>query len=321
MFRSLIAASLLLVSVAASAEDFPSRPITLVVPFAAGGPTDVVARNLARSMGKALKQTIIVDNRPSSGGIIGSEFVLQAKPDGYTLLLHNIGMATLKALSPDLRFNPSTDFSYVGQVVDVPMTLVGAKKLSAHDFPALAAYLRTHQKDVNLANAGIGTASHLCGLLLMSQLKVALTTIPYKGAAPAMTDLQGGQVDLLCDQITTTIGPIQTNRVQAYGSTTRARLPLLPALATLDEQGLKGFEVTVWHGIYGPKGVPAPVLSRLSQALQAALADPEFKTSMERLGATPVDAGKASPQGLLDQLRSQEAVWSPLIRNSSAFLQ
>jgi len=316
-----MAAGLALVASTASADDYPSHAITLVVPFAAGGPTDVVARNLAKSMGKVLKQTIIVDNRPSTGGIVGSELVTQAKPDGYMLLLHNIGMSTLKALSPDLRFNPSTDFTYIGQVVDVPMTLVGAQKVPAQDFKGLQAYLRAHQKEVNVANAGIGTASHLCGLMLMNRLNLALTTIPYKGAAPAMTDLQGGQVDLLCDQITTTIGPIKAGRIKAFGSTTAQRLPLLPDLPTLDEQGLKGFEVTVWHGVYGPKGIPKPVVDRLSQALQAALADPDFKESMNRLGATPVEAAKATPQGLLDQLRAQEAVWTPLIHSSRAFLQ
>lgn len=321
MIRKILAIGLLTASGAAAAQGFPSRPVTLIVPFSAGGPTDVVARQLAAAMGKNLGQTVIVDNRPSSGGIVGAEALLRAAPDGYTLLIHNIGMSTLKALSPEIKFDPQRDFSYVGEVVDVPMTLVGRKDLPPDSFAGLVEYLRANQQKINLSNAGIGTASHLCGLLLMSRLNLALTTIPYKGAAPAMTDLQGGQVDLLCDQITTTLQPILGSRVRAYGSTTANRLRTLPALPTLAEQGLNGFEVTVWHGVYAPKGVPRPVLERLDSALQAAIADPAFVESMRNLGATPVSAERATPKGLQTKLEEQTSIWTPLIQKSQALLR
>jgi tripartite-type tricarboxylate transporter receptor subunit TctC len=273
------------------------------------------------AMGKNLNQTVIVDNRPSAGGVVGSETVLRAPADGYTLLIHNIGMSTLRALSPKLKFDPLKDFSYVGEVVDVPMTLVGKTALPPKNFKDLRGYLTTHQQSINISNAGVGTASHLCGLLLMSQLKLRLTMVPYKGAAPAMTDLQGGQVDLLCDQITTTLQPIRADRVKPYGTTTRQRLDSLPDLPTLNEQGLKDFEITVWHGIYAPKNTPVPVLDRLSKALQASLVDPAFRESMSKMGAMPVEASRASSEGLERRLRSQVAIWTPLIEQSQAYLQ
>jgi len=321
MIKKIAATGLMTISGLASANSFPDHPVTLIVPFSAGGPTDVVARQLAVAMGKNLGQSVIVDNRPSSGGIVGAEVVLRSPADGYTLLIHNIGMSTLKALEPDLKFDPQTDFSYIGQVVDVPMTLVGRKDLPPEGFQALAEYIRVNQKKINLSNAGIGTASHLCGLMLMNRLNLALTTIPYKGAAPAMTDLQGGQVDLLCDQITTTQQPIITKRVRAYGSTTTDRLDSLPTLPTLAEQGLKDFVVTVWHGIYAPKGLPKPVQDRLGKALQTAITDPGFVNSMNKLGAKPVDTRQATPEGLKTKLDDQIGVWTPLIKQSKALLQ
>lgn len=314
-------AALSLATTTVFADSFPSRPITLVVPFSAGGPTDVVARQLAMAMEKNLGQTVIVENKPSSGGIVGSEAVVRSQPNGYTLLIFNMGMSTLPALSPELRFDPTKDFSYVGEVVDVPMTLIGRKDLKPQNFEELVAYLRTHEKTVNLSNAGVGTASHLCGMLLMKQLGLTLTTIPYKGAAPAMMDLQGGQVDLLCDQISTTLQPILTRRVKPYGATTRKRLDELPALPTLDEQGLDNFEVNVWHGIYAARNTPKPIIDRLVQALQAGLQDPGFRNGMAKLGAVPVDEARATPQGLAKHLTEQIATWTPLIEQSKKYLQ
>lgn len=317
----MLAAALAVAAGPVSAQGFPARPVTVIVPFSAGGPTDVVARHLALAMGANLGQTVVVDNRPSSGGIVGAEALLRAVPDGYTLMIHNIGMSTVKALSPEIKFDPVRDFGYVGEVVDVPMTLVGKKDLPARNFQELSTYLKSQGSRINLSNAGIGTASHLCGLMLMTRLKVALTTVPYKGAAPAMTDLQGGQVDLLCDQITTTQQPILANRVQAYGSTTAVRLPSLPELPTLSEQGLPGFEVTVWHGLYAPRATPPAVIGRLQQALQAAQSDPAFVDSMKKLGAMPVGAGRATPAALEQKLKSQVATWTPLIHQSQGLVQ
>ena len=314
-------AALVMVSSLATANTFPNKPITLIVPFSAGGPTDVVARNLAIAMSKNLNQTVIVENRASAGGIVGSEAVIRAPSDGYTLLIHNIGMSTLPSLSRNLRFDPRKDFSYIGEVVDVPMVLTGKKDLPPNTFKELVPYLKANQKTINLSNAGIGTASHLCGLLLMSRLDLALTSVSYKGAAPAMTDLQGGQVDLLCDQITTTLQPINNNRIKPYGSTTKKRLAALPSVPTLSEQGLTDFEITVWHGIYAPKSVPKAISDKLVTSLKAALNDPTFKENMTKLGAIPVDDERASPQGLAKKLNDQINIWTPVIQKAEVYLQ
>jgi len=317
----LLAGCAVLSVLGAHAQGYPARTITLIVPFAPGGPTDVVARSLAIAMGNALGQTMIVDNRPSSGGIIGSELVARAAPDGYTLLIHNIGMSTLPALARNLRFDPQKDFSYIGQVVDVPMTLVGRPTLPPNGFSELRSLISTKEKQLNIANAGIGTASHLCGLLLMSRLGVSMTSVPYKGAAPAMTDLMGGQVDLLCDQVSTTTQPIQSLRVKAYATTSLVRLPTLPEVKTLKEQGLDNFEVTVWHGVYGPRRLPTEVVDKLSSALRTALADPAFRSSMAKLGAVPVDPSKATPEGLSNHLKEEIGKWTPVIEKSAAYLE
>ena len=314
-------AALVMVSSLATANTFPNKPITLIVPFSAGGPTDVVARNLAIAMSKNLNQTVIVENRASAGGIVGSEAVIRAPSDGYTLLIHNIGMSTLPSLSRNLRFDPRKDFSYIGEVVDVPMVLTGKKDLPPNTFQELVPYLKANQKTINLSNAGIGTASHLCGLLLMSRLDLALTSVSYKGAAPAMTDLQGGQVDLLCDQITTTLQPINNNRIKPYGSTTKKRLAALPSVPTLSEQGLTDFEITVWHGIYAPKSVPKAISDKLVTSLKAALNDPTFKENMTKLGAIPVDDERASPQGLAKKLNDQINIWTTVIQKAEVYLQ
>lgn len=322
MKRIIVAvAAIALTSSLSMANTFPNKPITLIVPFSAGGPTDVVARNLAIAMSKNLNQTVIVENRASAGGIIGSEAVIRAPSDGYTLLIHNIGMSTLPSLSKNLRFDPRKDFSYIGEVVDVPMVLTGKKDLPPNTFQELVPYLKANQKSINLSNAGIGTASHLCGLLLMSRLDLALTSISYKGAAPAMTDLQGGQVDLLCDQITTTLQPINNNRIKPYGSTTKKRLAALPSVPTLSEQGLTDFEITVWHGIYAPKSVPKAISDKLVTSLKAALNDPTFKENMTKLGALPVDDERASPQGLAKKLNDQINIWTPVIQKAEVYLQ
>jgi tripartite-type tricarboxylate transporter receptor subunit TctC len=272
-------------------------------------------------MSKNLNQTVIVENRASAGGIVGSEAVIRAPSDGYTLLIHNIGMSTLPSLSRNLRFDPRKDFSYIGEVVDVPMVLTGKKDLPPNTFQELVPYLKANQKTINLSNAGIGTASHLCGLLLMSRLDLALTSVSYKGAAPAMTDLQGGQVDLLCDQITTTLQPINNNRIKPYGSTTKKRLAALPSVPTLSEQGLTDFEITVWHGIYAPKSVPKAISDKLVTSLKAALNDPTFKENMTKLGAIPVDDERASPQGLAKKLNDQINIWTPVIQKAEVYLQ
>ncbi|HEU4621522.1 MAG TPA: tripartite tricarboxylate transporter substrate-binding protein [Burkholderiaceae bacterium] len=293
----------------------------MVVPFAAGGPTDVVARSLAQAMSTSLKQTIVVDNAAGAGGTIGSNKVAKAAPDGYTVLLMHIGMSTAPALYKNLPFDPLKSYEYVGLVVDTPMTLIAKPTMAAANVKDLLAYLKSNGNKVTMANAGIGSASHLCGLLFMSAIQQDLTTVPYRGTAPALNDLMGGQVDLLCDQTTNTTGQIQAQKVKAYAVTSAQRLANFKDIPTLDESGLAGFRVGVWHGVYAPKGTPKPVIDRLVQALQTGLKDPAFSKRMSELGATVYDSKDATPQALKAQLESEIAKWTPIIRKAGVYAE
>ena len=296
MKKSLIGGALMAISAAVFAQ-YPTKPVTIVVPFTAGGPTDKVARDLAEALRKPLGGTIIIENVGGAGGTLGAAKVAKAAPDGYTLLLHHIGIATAPALYRSLPYKTLDDFEYLGMVNEVPMTLIGRPSLPANNYAELVKWLEQNKGKVNLANAGLGAASHLCGLLLQSTMKIDMTTVPYKGTAPAMNDLLGGQVDIMCDQTTNTSGQIEAGKVKAFAVTTPQRLktPSLAQLPTLDESGLKGFNVTIWHGLYAPKGTPKAVLDQLNAALRTALKDPEFVKREEALGAVVVTDGRLAP--------------------------
>ena len=298
---------------------FPDHPISLVVPFAAGGPTDVVARMIAIPMGKSLGQTVLVENAVGAGGTIASTKVARAAPNGYTILIHHMGMSTAPALYKKLAFDPLKDYEYIGQVVDVPMTLLARKDFPANNLKELQAYVKVNKDKISLANAGLGAVSHLCGLLFMSQLGVELNTIPYKGTGPAMNDLLGGQVDLLCDQTTQTVPMIKDGRVKVFGVTTLKRLTALPNVPTLDEQGMKGFEVKVWHGMYAPKGTPKPILDKLTAALQVAMQDPMVRQRMTDLSSEIVPMDKISANGLKSHLEAEIAKWGPVIKKAGVY--
>jgi len=296
---------------------WPDKPITLVVPYSAGGPTDVVARMLAIPMGKSLGQTVIVENTVGAGGTIAPARVARAAPNGYTILIHHMGMATAPALYKKLSFDPLKDFEYIGQVLDVPMTLLSRKDFPASNFQELLSYVKANKDKVSLANAGIGAVSQLCGLLFSSQIGVDLTTVPYKGAGPALNDLMGGQVDLLCDQTTQTAPVIKDGtRVKVFGVTTPKRLASMPSIPTLDEQGLKGFDVKVWHGVYAPKGTPADVTAKLNVALRAALQDDAVKARIAELSSEIVPMEKVTPESLRTLLTSETAKWGQVIKAS-----
>ncbi|HEY0337795.1 MAG TPA: tripartite tricarboxylate transporter substrate-binding protein [Burkholderiales bacterium] len=314
-----VAALALALTTSVVAQDYPSKPIVMVVPFAAGGPTDTLGRNLAEGMTKALKRQVIIDNTVGAGGTIGANKVAKAKPDGYFVLLHHIGMSTAPGLYRNLSFNPLTDFEYVGQVADVPMTLLAKKTLPPNNFQEFVGYLKQNKAKMTYGNAGIGAASHLCGLLLLSALETDVQTVAYKGTGPAMTDLLGGQIDFMCDQTTNTTGHIQAKAVKVYGVTSAKRVPSLPDIPTLQEQGLKNFEVVVWHGIYAPKGTPKPVLDRLNAALKASIQEPAFKESMAKLGATPVSIDKATPEALRTHLKAEIDRWTPIIKKAGVY--
>ena len=270
---------------------YPEKPVTIVVPFAAGGPTDKVARDLGVVLSKHLNnQTIAIENVGGAGGTLGAARVAKAAPDGYTLLLHHIGMATSPALYRKMPYDTLGDFEYLGMVNDVPMTIVGRPTLPANTMPELVKWLEANKGKINLANAGLGAASHLCGLLFQQSLKIDMTTVPYKGTGPAMTDLMGGQVDIMCDQTTNTSAQIEGGTVKGYAVTSPRRLttPALAKLPTLDESGMKGFNISIWHGMYAPKGTPKPIQDQVNAALRKALADPEFIKRQEALGAVVI---------------------------------
>jgi tripartite-type tricarboxylate transporter receptor subunit TctC len=323
-FKTLLKASfaalcLCAIAPAIGQSNWPDKPVTLVVPFAAGGPTDLVARLIAIPMGKSLGQTVLIENTVGAGGTIAGTRVARATPNGYTLFIHHLGMSTAPALYKKLAFDPLKDFEYIGQVVDVPMTLLARKDFPPTNFKELEAYLKANREKVSLANAGLGAVSHLCGLLFMSQLGVELNTIPYKGTGPAMNDLLGGQVDLLCDQTTQTVPMIKDGRVKVYGVTTLKRLTVLPNVPTLDEQGLKGFEVKVWHGLYAPKGTPAAVLEKVNVALRAALQDPMVKQRLADLSSDVAPMDKVTPAGLRSHLEAEIAKWGPVIQKAGIY--
>ena len=304
---------------AAGAQQYPTQYITMLVPFAAGGPTDTVARVVAQAMAKPLGQTVIVENKPSAGGILAPEQAKNSKPDGYTILIHHVGMATTPFLYRQLRYNPLSDFEYLGLINDVPMTLIARANFPASNFKDFLDYVKKNKDKVSYANAGIGAASHLCGMLFMSAIQTDMLTVPYKGTGPAMNDLLGGQVDFMCDQTTNTTSQIKSGKVKVFGVTSLKRVPSLPDIPTLDEQGLKGFEVGIWHGLYAPKNTPKPVVDKLSSALQDTLKSDEVKKRFAELGATTYAPDKATPAALQQHLKAEMDKWGPLIKKAGVY--
>lgn len=304
----------------AQAQDYPANPITLVVPFTAGGPTDKVARDLAEALRKPLGQTIVVDNVGGAGGTRGAGKVAKAAPDGYTLLLHHIGMATAQALYRTMPYKVPDDFEFLGLINEVPMTVIAKPSMAAKTYGELVAWLQANKDKANLANAGLGSASHLCGLLFMQAIKADLVTIPYQGTGPAMQAIVGNQVDVMCDQTTNTTGQITGGAVKAYAVTSTKRLSgALANLPTLDESGLKGFSVGIWHGLYAPKGTPKPVLDKIRAALKVAMADADFKKRQEALGAVLITDNRTDPAEHRKFVEAEIAKWTPVIRAAGQY--
>ena len=308
----------------AQAADYPAKDkvITIVVPFSAGGPTDRVARDLAEALRKPMGGvSIVVDNAAGAGGSIGANKVAKAQADGYTLMLHHIGMATMPTLVRNIPFKVDSDFEYLGMVNDVPMTLITKPSLPASNYKELASWINQNKGKINLGNAGVGSASHLCGLLFQTAIKTDMTPVPYKGTAPAMTDLIGGQIDLMCDQTTNTTSQIEGKKVKAFAVTTAQRLtiPALKDLPTLQEVGLKDFQVTIWHGLYAPKGTPADVQKKINEALKVALKDPDFIKKQEGLGAVVVTDKRMEPAEHKKFVAAEIAKWSPIIKAAGVY--
>ena len=302
-----------------AAQDYPANPITIIVPFAAGGPTDTVTRLVAESMSKTLGQQIVVENVGGAGGTLGAARAAKAEPDGYTLLLHHIGMATSATLYRKLPYDPKTAFAPIGLVTEVPMVLVSRKDLPPNNLQELIAYVKEHKDTVTYANAGVGAASHLCGMLFMQAIDTPLTTVPYKGTGPAMTDLLGGQVDFMCDQTTNTTGQIKAGEIKAYGVFADQRLNNLPDIPTVKEGGLDGLSFAIWHGLYAPAGTPEPIVNKLSEALKAALADPTVVQRFAELGTAPVPADQATPAALQQKVVAEIDRWKPVIEKAGEY--
>ena len=299
--------------------NYPSRTITIIVPFAAGGPTDTVARLTAEALGRDLGQTVVVENVGGAGGTLGAARVAQAKPDGYTLLLHHIGMATAPTLYRRLPYDPVNGFETIGLITEVPMTLVAKKDFPANTLAEAAAVIKREGDKLNYANAGIGAASHLCGLLLMKAVGTAMTTVPFRGTGPAMQEVLSGRVDLMCDQTTNTTEQIKAGEVKVFNVTTEERVQALPNVPTSKEAGLPEFEVSVWHGLYAPKGTPADIQQRLSRALQAALRDEKLASRFAELGTAPVAQDRATPEAHRRFWQADIAKWRPIIQAAGQF--
>ena len=314
-----IAAGAILTASASFAQTYPDRQITMIVPFAAGGPTDTVGRLIAEKMSADLGQQVIVENVGGAGGTLGAGQAATAEADGYTILLHHIGMATSATLYRNLAYSPTEAFEYVGLVTEVPMTIVARADFEPTDFASMITYVKENADTITMANAGIGAASHLCGMLFMQAVEAPIVTVPYKGTGPAMTELLGGQIDIMCDQTTNTAEQIKGGTIKAYAVTTPARLDIFPDLPTVAEGGFANMEVSVWHGLYAPKGTPAEATARLTQSLQVALADPDIAAKLAELGTAPSPAADATPEALKAKLEAEIARWKPIIETAGVY--
>jgi len=303
--RSWLAVALTIVAFSAGAQDYPSRPITMVMPYAAGGPGDAITRLFAGAMQKTLGQQIIVDNTAGASGTIGTAKVARSKADGYTLLMIHVSHATNLAMFKNLPYHPVDDFEPIGQATTGPMLILARNEFPAKDLNEFVSYVKTNSSKVSLAHAGVGSASHLCGLMLMSALKVKLNEIPYKGTGPALNDLMGGQVDIMCDQTSGTVPAVKGGKIKAYAAAGMSRLASLPDVPAISEAGVEGFNINISFGLYAPKGTPKPALDRLSDALQKAVTDPDLRKRLEGMGISAVSVDLARPEALRAHLKNE----------------
>lgn len=319
--RTLTALAFACAATGAVAQDYPSRVVTLVMPYSAGGPGDTLARIVGQGMEKVLGKSIIVDNTAGAGGTIGSAKVANSDPDGYSLLMNHVSHATNPTLYRKLRYDTETAFEPIGLVADLPMAFVAKKDFPAKDFGGLLAYVKANKEAVSYGHAGIGSASHLCGLMLFSALETQVTTIPYKGSGPAMNDLMGGQFDFMCDQTVNVVSPIKSGKVKPYAVTSPKRADILPDVPTVNEAGLKGFELSIWYAMFAPKGTPKPVLDKLNAALNAALADPDVKAKLAGLVAVPAAPERANPEALRAHVKVEIQRWGPVIKAAGVYAE
>ncbi len=316
-FLTLAAASLSLLITGVQAQSaYPSKPIRLVVPFSAGGSTTLLARMLAERLGQNLGQPIIIDNRAGAGGNVGMEHVARSEPDGYTLLMGPVGLAINPSLYPKMSFDPQKDFAPIGLYTGVPNLLVVHPSVPARNITELIAHARANPGKLTYASSGVGTSSHLAAELLKATSGAFILHIPYRGGAPAMQDLMGGQVHMLFEQVPTVLPEVLGNRVRAIGVTSAKRLPNAPDIPAIGES-LKGFEMNVWFGILAPKGTPPQIVTRLNSEMLKVLAEPSFQAQLARVGATPMGS---SPAEFSRFLASETTRWGQVVKTSGARL-
>ncbi|MDP1583600.1 MAG: tripartite tricarboxylate transporter substrate-binding protein [Bradyrhizobium sp.] len=318
ILTSVIAAISTFAAHASAQTAFPTKPITLIVPAASGGPTDTVARLIAESMGRTLGQTVVVENVGGAGGTLGMARVSKSTADGYTVAVWHIAHATAPALYDSLKYDVVEDFDHLGRITDVPMTLVSKPALPPTNVTELLAWIRANKDKATYGHAGVGSASHLCMLMLMKELGVQINGIPYRGTGPAMNDLLGGQFDVMCDQTTNTTNQIKENRIKGFAVTTKTKVSSLPDLPPLDAGAVKGFEVSAWHAMWAPKGLPKEASDKLVAALQAALKDPKVIERFASLGTEPVKAELATPAALKSHLSAEVPRWGAVIKAAGA---
>ena len=315
---AIVAVSVLLSHAATAQTAFPSKPITLIVPAASGGPTDTVARLIAESMGRTLGQTILVENIGGAGGTLGMTRVSKSAADGYTIAVWHIAHATAPALYDSIKYDVINDFDHLGRITDVPMTLVSKSTLPANNVTELLEWIRNNKDKATYGHAGIGSASHLCMLMLMKELGVQINGVPYRGTGPAMNDLLGGQFDIMCDQTTNTTNQIKDGKIKGFAVTTKSRVSSVPDLPPLDAGAVKGFEASAWHAMWAPKGLPKDVSDKLVAALQAALKDAKVIERFASLGTEPVKAELATPEALKAHLAAEVPRWGAVIKAAGA---
>jgi tripartite-type tricarboxylate transporter receptor subunit TctC len=310
--------ALLASPVLSAGADYPSRAITMIVPFPAGGPSDIGGRALADAMGRQLGQAIVIENVGGAGGNIGATRTAHATADGYTLMYTNFSLAISPALYDNLTYDAVKDFASIG-VASLSATLLLARSdFPAAQFPDLLATMKTDREKILMATSGPGGPSDLCALLIMKSLGTRFTIVPYKGTGPAMTDVIAGHVDLMCDSIITAAPQVKAGTVKTYGVTGKTRSAVAPDIPTLEEQGLTGVDYSVWSALYAPKKTPQAVIERLAGALQAALKDPDFLKVSVTLGQEIAPGDLTTPSGADAFLQSEIARWAPLLSGRTA---
>jgi len=308
-----------LVSFPANAQTFPERPVTLIVPFVAGGGADAVGRVIADGMSGPLKQAVVIENVGGAGGTLGAARGARAQPDGYTITLAHLGQAASATLYRKLPYDPIDGFEAIGMIGVVPMAVIGPKDAPAKNAVELIAQIKDKKNAMTIANGGIGSASHLCGMLFMNALKTQMQVVPYKSAAPAMNDVLGGRIDVLCDQTAVTNTQIRGGSVKGFAVTSKTRLPGVPDLPTLAESGLPNFELGIWFGLLAPKGTPKHVIDTLAEALKAAIANPAVIKRLDEFGAQLGDKEMSEPANFAKFLRNEAEKLRPIITESGTF--